>query len=121
MSDQWDPEKRGFVVYLIRNVVNGKGYVGFTLKALHIRLSEHIFDANVGSRGANGRIYALQAAIRKYGPKNFTIEQLSFARGLREAQELERHYIDELGTYASGRGPRKGYNMSRGGEAPDLP
>ncbi len=122
MSEQWDYELRWFTVYLIRNKVNGKGYVGITIKPLTDRLARHIRDALEKKRFApNGKRYPLHAAIEKYGSHNFTIEELERAYGLTEAQEREAHYIVELGTYASGRGPRRGYNLSYGGEEPDLP
>ncbi|MEX1206397.1 MAG: GIY-YIG nuclease family protein [Dongiaceae bacterium] len=122
MSDQWDYEQRWFTIYLIRNRVNGKGYVGITIKALGGRLAEHIRDALEKKRySANGRRYPLHAAIEKYGSHSFTIEELDRAYGLAEAQELETQYIKERNTFASGKGLRLGYNLSFGGEEPDLP
>jgi Ackermannviridae homing endonuclease len=111
----WPYEHMTWHVYLIENEVNRKRYVGITTKALLDRLEEHIADAMRGSP------YALHAAIRKYGEDNFTIQGLKIADGLSAAQELECDYIHMFDTYASGPSPRRGYNMSYGGETPDAP
>jgi group I intron endonuclease len=122
MSDEWSYELRWFTVYVIRNKVNGKGYVGITIKSLDRRMDEHITAALLDQRRSkNGRLHPLYAAFRKYGPDKFTIEQLARAYGLSEAQDLEEQFIEELHTYASGGGSRMGYNLTRGGEEPDLP
>ena len=64
-------------------------------------------------------MYALHAAILKYGAENFTVDYLTdYYSSLQEAQEDEIKWIAELNTYASGR-IRNGYNLSRGGEYPD--
>jgi group I intron endonuclease len=106
-------EDMEWTIYLVRNEVNGKGYVGITTKDIVDRINEHVQDAEFGSK------YALHAAIRKYGSQNFTIEVLKIADGLSEAKNLETEFIVSLDTYASGPIPRNGYNMSYGGEEPD--
>ncbi len=106
-------EDMDWYVYIIRNKVNGKGYIGITTKDINERLDEHLNDA------VSGSWYALHSAIRKHHPQNFEIEILEVATGLFEAQELETKYIVSLDTYASGPMPRNGYNMSYGGEDPD--
>jgi group I intron endonuclease len=106
-------------VYLIRNKANGKGYVGITTKNIDVRLAEHCADSSVRRRGPNGKVYALSAAIRKYGAERFTIKVLEDDLGLWEAQDQEAYWIEQKRTYASGPIPRRGYNMSRGGEEPD--
>lgn len=111
----WPYENSLWHVYLMTNQVNGKKYVGITTKSLEARVQEHVNDAYSGSP------YALHAAIRKYGPENFTIQLLTTAKGLSKARELETGYILTYDTYASGRGTRNGYNMSFGGEDPDPP
>lgn len=110
---------RHWSVYLLKNAVNDKGYVGITAKQLPQRLEEHIQSANPGRRGPNGRIYALQAAIQKHGGHSFSIELLEEKLTLAEAQVREGHWIKRLQTFASGT-VRRGYNMSFGGEEPDL-
>ena len=107
MANRW-------VIYKIVNAINGKGYIGITTKCLDDRLEEHINDAY----SRFNRRYPLHAAIEKYGRENFSIEELDWAYDLHEAQKLERRYIRELKTYASG--PiRGGYNLTHGGEEPD--
>lgn len=105
-------------VYLITNNINGKGYVGITSKPIEVRLGNHIRDAYPGRRNPNGTLYALHAAFQKYGEENFSISELQIGLTLSEARLLERHYIENLGTYGSGRG-RRGYNQTLGGEMPD--
>ena len=110
-------------VYLIKNNFNGKGYVGITnerYKTIKERLSDHIELAHKGGKfGRNGRMYALHAAILKYGAENFTIELLEDEYlTLEEAQEREQFWIEELDTYAS-HPSRNGYNLTYGGEEPD--
>jgi len=110
-------------VYLIKNNFNGKGYVGITnerYKTINDRLADHIELAHKGGKyGRNGRMYALHAAILKYGAENFTVDYLTdYYSSLSDAQEDEMKWIAELNTYASGR-IRNGYNLSKGGEDPD--
>ena len=114
---------RNWRVYLIKNNFNGKGYVGITnerYKTIKERLSDHIELAHKGGKfGRNGRMYALHAAILKYGAENFTVDYLTdYYSSLSDAQVDEIKWIAELNTYASGR-IRNGYNLSKGGEDPD--
>ena len=110
-------------VYLITNQFNGKGYVGITnerYKTINDRLIDHIELAHKGGKFTrNARMYALHAAILKYGAENFTVDYLTdYYSSLSDAQEDEIKWIAELNTYASGR-IRNGYNLSKGGEDPD--
>jgi group I intron endonuclease len=111
-----------WAVYLLTNEVNGKGYVGITSKDLDERWERHVLDSYSQRRGSNGRVYALYAAIKKYGEAAFSIETIEDGLTLQDAQKREGQYIRQYGTYASGRGGvknRRGYNMSFGGEEPD--
>ena len=113
-----------WVVYLIKNNINGKGYVGITneaYKSYMDRFDDHKDLAEWGGVEApNGRIYPLHAAIIKYGSDNFSIELLEdYYMTLVEAQEKETYWIEKLNTYASG-WIRNGYNLSYGGEEPDF-
>lgn len=105
-------------VYLITNASNGKGYVGITSKAIELRLREHVRDAFPGRKNPNGTLYALHAAIHKYGQERFSICELEVGLSLAQARARERYHIETLGTYGGGRG-RRGYNQTLGGEMPD--
>lgn len=105
-------------VYLITNKTNGKGYVGITSKAVRLRLSEHVRDAFPGRKNPNGTLYALHAALQKYGQNSFSIDELEVDLTLAQARSRERFYIEKHGTYGGGRG-RRGYNQTLGGEVPD--
>jgi len=59
------------IVYLITNQINGKVYVGQTIRPLEFRYAQHKSEAR------RGRRYALYNAIQKYGLQNFTIQELS--------------------------------------------
>jgi len=115
MSGPW-------TVYVIRNLTNGKSYVGITSKPIELRFSEHIRAAFPGRRGPNGRLYALHAAIQKYGIKSFKIEKLEDNHDLNMAQKREQFFIQKLKSYGSARpaSNRRGYNQSLGGETPDT-
>lgn len=87
-------------LYLI--TLNGKKYVGQT-KNTSVRFSKH--------RTIPGCDYIFNA-IQTHGWENATIEILLVDLTLEEANRLETHYIDTLGTLAPG-----GYNLKRGGDS----
>lgn len=93
-------------IYLIRNLVNGKGYVGQTTRSLVFRFNQHKYQANNGSEGA------LHRAMRKYGFENFEIKEVASCEGLL-LNDLEKHYIKFYGTYAP---TGHGYNLTKGGD-----
>jgi group I intron endonuclease len=93
-------------IYLIRNLVNGKGYVGLTLDTDN-RWQGHIIAAFVKNSQ-----YPLHRAMRKYGLKNFSAEILhTCTEGL--LPTLERRYVKDLNTHVSG---GRGYNQTYGGD-----
>lgn len=92
-------------VYLIKNAVNGKCYVGQTWTTATHRLREHIYAALSRAKGC----IKLARAIIKYGQVAFTIDVLSTASSQEEADTLEDRYIVELNTITDG------YNIRRGG------
>jgi len=95
------------IIYLARNTVNGKGYVGFTFD-LERRKQGHTRDATDGSK------LAFHCAIRKYGWKAFewTILFEDDEEGDRDWMGWwEKKFIRELGTKCP-----NGYNMTDGGD-----
>jgi len=95
-------------VYLIRNLINGKVYVGQTKnfaqrKAGHLRLARH-------PRAVGGE-RPLYRSMRKHGIGNFTFELL---------EECEDQFVDEREQYwvvhFDSFNPKKGYNLTNGGQ-----
>jgi len=94
------------IVYLITNQINGKVYVGQTIRPLEFRYAQHKSEAR------RGRRYALYNAIRKYGLQNFTIQELSCHEC---DEELSLAEIASIYIYKS-TDRRYGYNRTYGGE-----
>ena len=97
-------------IYLLRNLVNGKGYVGQYLGIVaERRWARHIRTAFWGSE------QLLCKAIRKYGPENFSAEVIW--RGNADLlDEKETHYIKKHHTFIDD--PKGGgYNLTRGGRS----
>lgn len=93
-------------IYLIRNLLNGKAYIGKTEKSVSLRFSQHKTQSKIGSA------YALHAAMRKYGVHNFSIVEIASCESCL-LSELETHFIKIHETYAP---LGKGYNLTLGGE-----
>ena len=94
-------------VYLIRNKINQKMYVGITTRKIETRFSEHIREGM--AKGEK----LLSQAIYKYGAQNFSIEAIDTAKTLKELKEKEMFYIKKYKTYYK---DKKGYNMTLGGD-----
>ncbi len=95
-----------FTIYLIKNTVNDKCYVGKTSKTTAARWQEHI---NESGRKSNRHLYN---AIRKYGISAFTIREIDTAQTEAEANALENAYICLYMTDDS----TLGYNLTLGGD-----
>lgn len=93
------------IVYLIKNLVTGKCYVGQTRRTLAQRFYAH--KRVVGKANA---CKALSDAMKAHGTANFTIELLRTCASQAEMDAWEVKLIAELGTFAPG-----GYNLTRGG------
>ena len=96
-------------IYMIRNVVNGKVYVGksFDIKK---RWANHRYELNKGIHVNNH----LQSAWNKYGEDSFEfsiIEECSED----ELSNKEIYWIKKMNAY------RNGYNQTEGGEGAHLP
>jgi group I intron endonuclease len=93
-------------IYIIRNTINKKEYIGQTVQKLQKRFNNHLkYRKNVCS--------ALYSAILKYGKENFYIEELlsgDFTKP--ELNELEMFYIETFNTVSP-----NGYNLQTGGNS----
>ena len=91
-------------IYIIRNTINNKVYIGQTIHSVKLRFSKHLTSARKSGD------YVIGKAIRKYGEENFYVETLEEC--LRE--ELNEREIYYISLYNS-TNPKFGYNMSKGG------
>lgn len=97
----------GFI-YIIRNTVNSKVYIGQTKVSVETRWQEHLRHAKYGNQVIN-------RAMRKYGINKFYIETLEICN-LDVIDYREMYYID---LYDS-TNKSKGYNVSIGGKTPKF-
>lgn len=98
------------IVYLIRNRINGKVYVGKTAGRLAARWARHLYSARQGEH------WHISCAIRKYGEQNFIVFPLvENVRTRAELSEIERKFITAFGSTD----PARGYNLTLGGDGPD--
>lgn len=91
-------------IYIIRNTINSKVYIGQTKVSLKLRFQNHL------SAARNGKDYVIGKAIRKYGEENFYIELLEECT-IEELNERERYWI----SYFNSTNNKFGYNISIGG------
>lgn len=91
-------------IYIIRNKVNDKVYVGQTTVSIRMRFLNHL------SAARRGKDYIIGKAIRKYGEENFYVELLEECL-VSELNEREVFWI----SYFNSTDNKFGYNMSVGG------
>jgi DNA-binding CsgD family transcriptional regulator len=91
-------------IYIIKNTVNDKVYVGQTKVSLKLRFQNHL------SAARNGKDYIIGKAIRKYGEDKFYIELLEECT-VEELNEREKYWI----AFFNSMDNRSGYNISTGG------
>jgi group I intron endonuclease len=103
-SDVADSVTEGYI-YVIRNVVNNKAYVGQTWN-IERRLSQH-FSAKGGS-------LLLAKAIAKYGSENFNASIVATCHTQQQMDSAEIAMIREFDTFIP-----KGYNLTHGGKGHD--
>ena len=92
-------------IYVITNKINGKQYVGKTLRTIEERFKQHLRDSDKITLEQR----PLYKAIQKYGKENFEVsllEECSF----KELNIKEIYWIGKLDTY------KNGYNATLGGD-----
>jgi len=92
---------------MITNKINGKRYIGQTVRSLSSRWSSH--------KSGRSRCLAIKSAIDKYGAENFTVESIFNAESLEELNKKEEEFINNFNTLAP-----NGYNLKTGGSAPKF-
>ena len=97
----------GFI-YIIRNTLNSKVYIGQTRTSIKQRWAEHLRHSKHG-------IYPINKAMKKYGVDKFYIETLEICP-VEKLDEREIFYIALYESYNKS----KGYNVSLGGRTPKF-
>lgn len=94
------------VIYKVKNKINGKIYIGQTIRDLNKRISGHIRESKL--EGGNKPFVN---AIKKYGIENFEWEIIDEATSLDELDEKEVYWINEHNSLTP-----NGYNVLGGGQ-----
>jgi len=94
------------IIYKVTNKINGKCYIGQTIRKLNKRINDH------RKKSKNNSNFQFHQALRKYGEENFEWSILCECNSKEELNEMEFHYIKQYNTYY------KGYNMTFGGDNP---
>ena len=93
-------------IYKVTNKINGKCYIGQTVKAVEKRYKRHIVDSKKDN-------YCFHRALRKYGIENFEIEIIEDNIPLLNLDEREIYWISYFDSYYM----NNGYNMTYGGDS----
>ena len=75
-------------IYKITNKINGKVYIGQTIRPVEYRFNRHMNDALNNILDTH-----FARAIRKYGSESFTIEQIDSAQSQEELNIKEQYWI----------------------------
>ena len=95
------PESNG-IIYIVKNKVNNKKYVGASFGTLANRWKWHVDRAHINTKKGS-----IAEAILELGKNNFTKKIL---KRTNELSKFERYYIKKLNTMFP-----NGYNLSTGG------
>jgi len=93
----------GFI-YRITNIINGKHYIGQTLRTVQKRFSSHCWNSMLEKCNM-----PITRAIRKYGKNNFDLVTLCECASQLELDEMEIRYVKDLKTFVP-----HGYNLKAG-------
>ena len=85
------------IVYLLRNKINDKCYVGKTTKTLKARWRQHKTEARIGRYD-----WPLYRDIVEFGAENFSVELLGKADSNRRLSQMERKFIRQFNAVADG-------------------
>jgi group I intron endonuclease len=96
------------IVYIAKNLINGKKYIGYTTKSLEERVQEHLRK----SRNKNEKhyFYLFMIAIKKYGEESFEWDVVDNCESIEDCCKKEKFYIKEFNTISP-----NGYNLTEGG------
>jgi group I intron endonuclease len=92
------------IIYLVKNNINGKCYVGQTSQELNRRRNHHLRSAEINRYGTH-----FHRALKKYEAKNFSWYILDACDNKDVLNKLEKDYIKMFNSFENG------YNMTSGG------
>lgn len=95
------------LIYKIENLVNGKVYIGQTVKTFKRRIGQHLSGLRL-SKHTNDH---LQKAFNKYGESSFSFELIVETKHIHNLDDLERFWID----FYNSTDHQFGYNNESGG------
>ena len=101
---------REYSIYIIRNKINDKVYIGQTSQSVAVRFSQHMKPSTTKQRGT----YKIYNAVNKYGKENFYYEILEEHLTSEQADEREVYYIKQFNSYENG------YNSTRGADTKTI-
>lgn len=103
-------------IYKVTNQVNGRMYIGQTMRSIDVRWKQHVKDSM-----AEKDDYYFHRAIRKYKKENFAIELVetislkTLSELKSDLNRMERYYINVFDTHNP-----NGYNGTLGGEGSSV-
>lgn len=99
------------IIYCVENLINGKKYVGQTIRPLRVRWLQHISDSKrLGFRG----LRKFSRAIKKYGKNNFKVSIIDSGDNFDDLNEKEIFWIEKMNSF------QKGYNSNKGGSGKGI-
>lgn len=100
-------DMKSYSIYVIKNKVNDKVYIGQTSQRVKNRFAQHMKPCTLVSRGN----YKFYKAIKELGKENFYYEILEMDVPESKAKEREIYYIEKYNSYENG------YNSTPGGDS----
>ena len=92
------------LIYVIKNKINGKLYIGQTCRTVDARIKDHLAKVRSGS------MFPIHVAIRNFGWENFSVDVVARTDNLDILNFLEEFYIDHYHSDVDG------YNLAPGGK-----
>lgn len=92
-------------IYIIRNTVNDKVYIGQTTVDVKTRFSQHCKNSTIKNRH-----YKLYNAMKKYGKDNFYCDVLEKNVNVNNLDDREIFFINKYNSFENG------YNSTKGGD-----
>lgn len=94
------------IIYKVINKINGKIYIGKTIRELDTR--KRCYESKARNNSNN---MSIVRALRKYGNENFIWDTIEQCYDREELSEMEFHYIRQYKAFGG-----NGYNVTLGGE-----